>query len=471
MKKIISLTAVALFLAASISAQQRKDVVYLDNGSVIKGEIIEQIPNETIKIKTKDGNIFVYKTSEISRIVREDSSTYPREGRHKGLDFSINIGYNIGVGDNKNAKSLPIELGLGKQINKNLYLGGSTGVWVGTSKGAKPLIPFAVDSKILFPLSSSEIEPLLNFRLGYLFNTGKTPGGSFIDPTSGSTRELKSERLPGEIMMQIMPGIQIPLSGGVDFMLAAGYTHNFVTEGGLSGGYFAVKTGISLHKNPNKAPRKRRLPVPTRNRGFHWTLEGGANFTDGPGGGGDMVFGYKINPHFSVGAGFGYEIMSPFANEESAQVISLSGNGVSEYYLNDIYSSLSQARIYLRGVYRMLDRKFSPIVACDAGIRLYSLSEDYYTILGNVPATDLFSHPDKSGLFLSPAIGVSLRTTNNSYIELKGGYSLAQNILGEKISTEINGTPVYGSSKSVKVCAPFFTIGFSHTFGKRGEKR
>ena len=37
---------------------QLLDAVYLKNGSVIKGTIIEQVPNVQIKIQTKDGNIF-----------------------------------------------------------------------------------------------------------------------------------------------------------------------------------------------------------------------------------------------------------------------------------------------------------------------------------------------------------------------------------------------------------------------------
>lgn len=46
------------------------DVVYLKNGSVIRGIIIEQLPNVQIKMKTKDGNIFVYKTEEIEKITK-----------------------------------------------------------------------------------------------------------------------------------------------------------------------------------------------------------------------------------------------------------------------------------------------------------------------------------------------------------------------------------------------------------------
>lgn len=47
------------------------DVVYLKNGSVIKGMIIEQTPNVKIKIQTKDGSIFVYKMEEVEKMTKE----------------------------------------------------------------------------------------------------------------------------------------------------------------------------------------------------------------------------------------------------------------------------------------------------------------------------------------------------------------------------------------------------------------
>lgn len=57
----------------SENKQQFLDVVYLKNGSVIKGTIIEQVPNVQIKIQTKDGNIFVYKIEEIEKMTKEQS--------------------------------------------------------------------------------------------------------------------------------------------------------------------------------------------------------------------------------------------------------------------------------------------------------------------------------------------------------------------------------------------------------------
>ena len=61
-----------ILLADSVLSQnQTRDAVYLKNGSVIKGEIIEQVPNKSIKIQTSDGNIFVYDFSEIEKITKE----------------------------------------------------------------------------------------------------------------------------------------------------------------------------------------------------------------------------------------------------------------------------------------------------------------------------------------------------------------------------------------------------------------
>lgn len=48
-----------------------QDVIYLKNGGIIKGIIIEQVPNESVKVKTKDENVFVFKVDEIEKLTRE----------------------------------------------------------------------------------------------------------------------------------------------------------------------------------------------------------------------------------------------------------------------------------------------------------------------------------------------------------------------------------------------------------------
>lgn len=73
MRKLIAL---CVLLAACISASWAqtsgfKDIIYLKNGSIIKGEITEDIPGETMKIRTAGGNTFVYKYADIEKTAKE----------------------------------------------------------------------------------------------------------------------------------------------------------------------------------------------------------------------------------------------------------------------------------------------------------------------------------------------------------------------------------------------------------------
>jgi sRNA-binding regulator protein Hfq len=75
MKKIFLISAILLLTTIGLSAQQYIDVVYLKNGSVIRGVIMEQVPNQSIKIQTADKSIFVYKMDEVDKMVKEEAKT------------------------------------------------------------------------------------------------------------------------------------------------------------------------------------------------------------------------------------------------------------------------------------------------------------------------------------------------------------------------------------------------------------
>lgn len=55
--------------ASALSSGQA--VLYTKNGSVIKGTILELIPEKSVKIQTADGSIFVYTMTEVERIVHD----------------------------------------------------------------------------------------------------------------------------------------------------------------------------------------------------------------------------------------------------------------------------------------------------------------------------------------------------------------------------------------------------------------
>jgi hypothetical protein len=47
------------------------DVLYLQNGSIIRGMILELVPNVQVKIQTNDGSVFVYTMDQVLRITKQ----------------------------------------------------------------------------------------------------------------------------------------------------------------------------------------------------------------------------------------------------------------------------------------------------------------------------------------------------------------------------------------------------------------
>lgn len=69
---LLSTLIITFFISTNIFSQEVQDVVvHLKNGSVIRGNILEHIPNVSIKIKTKDGNIFVFKMEDIVKMTKD----------------------------------------------------------------------------------------------------------------------------------------------------------------------------------------------------------------------------------------------------------------------------------------------------------------------------------------------------------------------------------------------------------------
>lgn len=396
-----------------------------------------------------------------------NTNKYSIDGKHRGLDFSISAGYNAGVEDSKESTFLPLEIGLGKQFHPNLYVGMRSGAWVAISDKASAQIPVMSDFKVMFPgATEGKLKPIINARLGYLLNI---EGDKEIEANDGMggtiSTTIKSFDM---IVMEIMPGIQIPLSKTTDFILSAGYTHGFATKsGGGSGGYFSVKTAFNFHKRDTKKVKAPREKVDTRDKGLQLTIEGELNNRERRRGGGNLVLTYKINPHISVGLGGGFHVFSPF-NEDGEDI----------QYANKYYSYLSETQyayygspqmytFFARGNYRLLDKRLSPIGTIDLGMRKYKWVDNYDNEPYGYELKEYLKAPGTS-FFVAPAIGASLRTTKNSYLELKVGYNIASNIKAQKYGDFEND--VYYSTKSKSMSYGFISIGFTHTFGKRGQR-
>ncbi len=77
----ILFAAIFFFNQNSFAQEGMEDVVYLKNGNVYRGIIIEQIPGESIKIKTVGGNIFSVAIADLQKITKEDKIEIPRPPR------------------------------------------------------------------------------------------------------------------------------------------------------------------------------------------------------------------------------------------------------------------------------------------------------------------------------------------------------------------------------------------------------
>jgi hypothetical protein len=65
-------TTTLLLLCFTVFAQEgMEDVLYLKNGNVYRGLIIEQVPGETMRIQSEGGNVFTVQISEIQKITKE----------------------------------------------------------------------------------------------------------------------------------------------------------------------------------------------------------------------------------------------------------------------------------------------------------------------------------------------------------------------------------------------------------------
>ena len=95
-KRFMMIVCFAMIGVVTMSAEELQEVVYLKNGSIIRGTIVEQVPNQSLKIKTIDGNIFVFKIDEVEKITKEPVYQ-PKSNRSN---------YSYGVTDSTPAESV-----------------------------------------------------------------------------------------------------------------------------------------------------------------------------------------------------------------------------------------------------------------------------------------------------------------------------------------------------------------------------
>jgi len=95
------LSILVLFLAINtVQSAELEDVIYLKNGSIIRGVITEQnIQDDTYRIKTLGGSVFIYSSTEVDKVTKESKiqSAQPQYIIHNKQDATPQRRHEIGI--------------------------------------------------------------------------------------------------------------------------------------------------------------------------------------------------------------------------------------------------------------------------------------------------------------------------------------------------------------------------------------
>lgn len=161
MKKLLTFVIMLIFILFPLSAQKTKDILYLKNGSIIYGKLME-VTDTQYKIKTSDGSIFIYSLPEVEKFVNE---TPEFEGRKKsGLGFVLEAGFLVGAQSSDYKAPFSFNLMVNTTVDtRNIF-----GLGSGVEYLGQPFSPLFLEYKLLF--SDKKTTPFMFIRGGKLFH-------------------------------------------------------------------------------------------------------------------------------------------------------------------------------------------------------------------------------------------------------------------------------------------------------------
>lgn len=168
MKNILKSLSIIILLLSTASATlhaQELDHIYLKSGSVIRGQILELVPDDHVKIQDMCGNIWYHKIGEVERITSEpvDDPGFPksRDGFKSGFVNMTSIGFL--AGSSNNARVAPFSL-----VTVNGWRS-PAGLFIGAGLGVEFLdinyFPIFLDLR--YDLTGKDVVPYLVAKGGY----------------------------------------------------------------------------------------------------------------------------------------------------------------------------------------------------------------------------------------------------------------------------------------------------------------
>lgn len=219
----LSVVVVICLTTVSTWAQDTKeDVVYLENGSVIRGQVMEYDPNGNIKIEIYGGSILVYKSSEVLKIEKETIQVArevkeKKRSNHKvpntGLYGTVAVGTLGGLGDwGEPTPGISLKGVAGWYFHRLLGVGGGVGMM---NLGGPTFVPVFANIRGNFMKSTASL--FYDINIGY--------GIGVVNPISSGFWRMESAT--GGLYLRPSIGVRFPSTKQTHVFLDFGYVIQF----------------------------------------------------------------------------------------------------------------------------------------------------------------------------------------------------------------------------------------------------
>lgn len=202
MKTFIYIAGFLFLLPLALLAQgETEDVVYLKNGGILRGEIVELHRDEYLKIKSAGRNVYVVRMDDVREI---KSETIPAQKHYKESGYMNRTGFEIlQIRDNSSARFYMVN---GYQFTSRF----AAGLGVGITPYNDPLTLLPVFIDLNYRLHKANASPYLFLKAGYNFSTHHDEDMQIDDHSGG-------------LLFNPGVGVQFNLSSGFGWYINAGY--------------------------------------------------------------------------------------------------------------------------------------------------------------------------------------------------------------------------------------------------------
>lgn len=207
-------TFLFLFTSTTLLAQRMQDVVYLKNGSVVRGKVLSHIPGQTIKVETADQSIWVFETTNVDSITYERVPGKKIDLKTKGYYNVTNFGVLAGRDDWGTRYSFSLNTINGWKLNKRFGVGLGAGLEVINDASFFPLF-----GEGRFDLQHQGFSPFVSVYSGYAL-----PTQSRINSWPGELIRKGGFMAGGEI------GIRNYISSNSAFVFGVGFRYMHLNE-------------------------------------------------------------------------------------------------------------------------------------------------------------------------------------------------------------------------------------------------